>query len=622
MSRCPIFYLPFQDAHNCEPEFDRSRHASLFAVYDGHGGAEVARYCATYLPEFLQKLPAYDKGDPAEALRQLFLDFDASLTTPEARAILQSFTEKDDAAGDNLASDSNEDEDESDSEISALRAEANQPLESVLERYGGEDALPSSIKKLLDYRRRNKVGECSKAPMPKRLVEQNNDKLPETSGDSTLDVSVSAITNDESNEKAQGEQNVQTSYLFRPVSEHATVEIEHKTDSEVLPHSSMESNGDEPAIKTTESEGDSEQTVDKTAEPEDDDDSEDENVQLDEEDLEDEDDDEDSDDEDEDDDDDSEEGEGEEEDDDDDEDEGVENLRVGIPSALQDQDDNEPGVDSGTTACVALLLPVNGVVKLYVANAGDSRAVLCRGAAAVDLSVDHKPEDEDEKSRITAAGGTVTRDGRVNGGLNLSRALGDHSYKQVKSLPLSDQMITPVPDITQFDLIPGSDEFLVIACDGVWNSMTSQEVVSFVYDRLHPCSNSTGEEKTEKMSETDPEEMACKLSKICEELFEHCLAPNTDGDGTGCDNMTCIIVHFHNLESLIKRSSAGEVANSHMLVDSRKRTASTEAEIRPDTNGVQDSSNADSAPSESKRSRGGIFTGSDAVKVLANGDST
>ncbi|KAF5399002.1 Serine/threonine protein phosphatase [Paragonimus heterotremus] len=573
-----------EDAHNCEPEFDRSRYASLFAVYDGHGGAEVARYCATYLPEFLQKLPAYDKGDPAEALRQLFLDFDASLTTPEARAILQSLTEKDDTAGDNLASDSNEDEDESDSEISALRAEANQPLESVLERYGGEDALPSSIKKLLDYRRRNKVAVIPPRTFPclpwqttNRMTRRTINKKQSTDG------------------------------------------IEHKTDSEVLPHSSKESNGDESAVKTTESEGDSEQTVDKVVEPEDDDDSDDENVELDEEDLEDEEDDEEDSDDDEDDDDDSEDGEEEE---DDDEDEGVENLRLGIPSALQDQDDNEPGVDSGTTACVALLLPVNGVVKLYVANAGDSRAVLCRGAAAVDLSVDHKPEDEDEKSRITAAGGTVTRDGRVNGGLNLSRALGDHSYKQVKGLPLSDQMITPVPDITQFDLIPGSDEFLVIACDGVWNSMTSQEVVNFVYDRLHPSSNSIEEEKTEKASETDPEEMACRLSKICEELFEHCLAPNTDGDGTGCDNMTCIIVHFHNLDSLIKHSSVGEVTNSHMLVDSRKRTASTEAEIRPDANGVQNSNDTDSAPSETKRSRGGIFTGSDAMTVLANGDST
>lgn len=95
----------------------------------------------------------------------------------------------------------------------------------------------------------------------------------------------------------------------------------------------------------------------------------------------------------------------------------------------------EPGVDSGTTACVALVLPeivgLDGTpeVYLYVANAGDSRAVLCRAGAAVDLSEDHKPEDDRERERIQAAGGTVTADGRVNDGLNLSRAIGDHIYK-------------------------------------------------------------------------------------------------------------------------------------------------------------------------------------------------
>lgn len=61
---------------------------------------------------------------------------------------------------------------------------------------------------------------------------------------------------------------------------------------------------------------------------------------------------------------------------------------------------------------------------MFVANAGDSRCVLCRDGVAVDLSVDHKPEDDSERTRIEAAGGKVTNDGRVNGGLNLSRALG------------------------------------------------------------------------------------------------------------------------------------------------------------------------------------------------------
>ena len=62
--------------------------------------------------------------------------------------------------------------------------------------------------------------------------------------------------------------------------------------------------------------------------------------------------------------------------------------------------------------------------KLYVANAGDSRCVLCRNGKAVEMSFDHKPEDELERKRIEKAGAKITSDGRVNGGLNLSRAIG------------------------------------------------------------------------------------------------------------------------------------------------------------------------------------------------------
>ena len=60
--------------------------------------------------------------------------------------------------------------------------------------------------------------------------------------------------------------------------------------------------------------------------------------------------------------------------------------------------------DSGCTACCVLL--VNGV--LYVANCGDSRAVLLGAdAAPLQLSVDHKPDDEQEYERVEAAGGSV-----------------------------------------------------------------------------------------------------------------------------------------------------------------------------------------------------------------------
>lgn len=61
--------------------------------------------------------------------------------------------------------------------------------------------------------------------------------------------------------------------------------------------------------------------------------------------------------------------------------------------------------------------------------------------------------------------------------------LGDHVYKQVADLPLEEQMISPMPDIHEIE-ITDDVEFLILACDGVWNSMSSQEVVDFVRERL------------------------------------------------------------------------------------------------------------------------------------------
>jgi serine/threonine protein phosphatase PrpC len=82
----------------------------------------------------------------------------------------------------------------------------------------------------------------------------------------------------------------------------------------------------------------------------------------------------------------------------------------------------------------------------YVANAGDSRSVLCREGKSIDFSKDHKPDSPEEEARITKAGGYIAM-GRVNGGLNLTRSFGDFDYKRNKDLPYSDQMITCNPDI-------------------------------------------------------------------------------------------------------------------------------------------------------------------------------
>lgn len=80
-----IFVL--QDAHNCFIEYDEN--ASLFAVYDGHGGHEVAEYTAKYLPDFIKETEAYKSGDYEKALIDSFLGFDATLATPKVINILK-----------------------------------------------------------------------------------------------------------------------------------------------------------------------------------------------------------------------------------------------------------------------------------------------------------------------------------------------------------------------------------------------------------------------------------------------------------------------------------------------------------------------------------------------------
>lgn len=52
----------------------------MFAVYDGHGGHEVAAYCAEHLPDFLKTLDSYKQGDISKALEEAYLGFDHLLT--------------------------------------------------------------------------------------------------------------------------------------------------------------------------------------------------------------------------------------------------------------------------------------------------------------------------------------------------------------------------------------------------------------------------------------------------------------------------------------------------------------------------------------------------------------
>jgi len=120
----------------------------------------------------------------------------------------------------------------------------------------------------------------------------------------------------------------------------------------------------------------------------------------------------------------------------------------------------------GTTACTVWLQPPS---MLMVANLGDSRAVLSRNGKAYQLSHDHKPDDEAERTRIEALGGYVLMSGvpRVQGVLAVARAFGDISLKPY---------VSALPEISQVDLTP-EDEFVIVASDGLWDTVDNQLAV-------------------------------------------------------------------------------------------------------------------------------------------------
>uniref|UniRef100_H3G5M9 PPM-type phosphatase domain-containing protein n=2 Tax=Phytophthora ramorum TaxID=164328 RepID=H3G5M9_PHYRM len=128
-------------------------------------------------------------------------------------------------------------------------------------------------------------------------------------------------------------------------------------------------------------------------------------------------------------------------------------------------------------------------------NVGDCRAVICRGGRAVTLTSDHKPDRPDEKQRIERAGGFV---GKIAGisrvysaagaglamqqeastYLAVSRAFGDRSLKAPTPL------VSCEPEVKRFQ-VQHDDLFLVLACDGIWDVLSEQNVVDIVLPHFH-----------------------------------------------------------------------------------------------------------------------------------------
>lgn len=169
--------------------------------------------------------------------------------------------------------------------------------------------------------------------------------------------------------------------------------------------------------------------------------------------------------------------------------------------------------ECGSTCLMVVKFKHNENDYLNILNIGDSRAIICSGTEAMQLTVDHKPLNPIEKQRIIEQGGKIYYDGtdwRVDN-LSLSRAFGDTSSK----------FTPPIPDLF-IRKLSKNDKFMVLACDGLWDVLDNQTVVNFI---LHFCYDEKGVRINENLD-------------IANKLATFAISQGSS------DNITVIIVFF------------------------------------------------------------------------------
>jgi serine/threonine protein phosphatase PrpC len=263
-------------------------------------------------------------------------------------------------------------------------------------------------------------------------------------------------------------------------------------------------------------------------------------------------------------------------------------------------DNSRPTRDGGTTAIIALVCDRH----MIVANVGDSRCILVRKKkkemekegekeAAVDgggdvprpraievipMSEDHKPNLPGERARIESAGLSVQTDvvpssdgdddgvvataavvHRVrksdNNLLGVSRAFGDYDYKSNAALSPSRQAVVCTPEIVVRERADDEDLYLILACDGIWDVMSNDDVGEFVTRRVEErrCSNNDDEFLRGEV-----------LARVGDELLAACLNAGSR------DNMSVLIVAFPAsclVSALLSSASLSELAASKRVDD-------------------------------------------------------
>ena len=191
-------------------------------------------------------------------------------------------------------------------------------------------------------------------------------------------------------------------------------------------------------------------------------------------------------------------------------------------------------------SCALTMFYSKGEIKF--ANVGDCRAIasLCNGQEVRQLTVDHRPENPDEKARVLNSGGYFYATNTVilkkdeqkvisgplrvfPGKLTTTRSFGDFEAK----LPDRGGLEGVVISEPEFAAYPVKDiDFVVLGCDGLYENITNQEIIDFVQEELSLL-REQGQELTKSTSDA-------LVKRLVDHVIEH----------GSSDNVSAVILFF------------------------------------------------------------------------------
>ena len=206
---------------------------------------------------------------------------------------------------------------------------------------------------------------------------------------------------------------------------------------------------------------------------------------------------------------------------------------------------------SGSCAIIILIIDT----KIYIANAGDSRCLLSmnNGQKYIEVTEDHKPNSQKEIVRITKNGGSVyqsqTPINNINnpllngkiligpyrvlpGRLSVSRTIGDVEAKIV-NFGGNPNVIICEPDIYIYDLTKDDIDFFILGCDGIYDQMSSKEILDCAWMVLR--------EKNNNIVVNNCNNLHDQSGLIVDFILKSALSRKS------FDNVTCLFIALKNL---------------------------------------------------------------------------